>query len=377
MTMPELITDLDVLRTWPNERLIAHRDALAVLERQVRLARACTDRVIDERGITGDQDLPEWVQARDQVRPSKARTEADVVRRLDELPAVRAAAEAGRLSKDQLEHIVELATPTSDKEWAERGQRLAPSDLARLARKQRVVNPEDEKRRDAAKELRWWRSRDGHWLELRGRIPDIDSHLVERVLEHEIEQQKPAPGEAWAPRARRGAQALVDIFRAYSDASTGDSKRTRRWQPKVVVHVGSAAQATVNGTPISLAAVLGLLDDGAPVRTVFDDDKLAPRTGDDIPARLREYVLARDVTCRVPGCGRAYGLEIHHIVPRSWGGRTDKHNVVLVCTTHHHRLVPHGRWVLEGDPELPDGLKMRRIDRPGDGIGDARAGPAA
>jgi len=156
MTMPELITDLDVLRTWPNERLIAHRDALAVLERQVRLARACADRVVDERGITGDQDLSEWVQARDRVRPAKARIEADVVRRLDELPAVRAEAEAGRLSMDQLEHIVELATPASDEEWAERGQRLAPSDLARLARKQKVVNPDDEKRRDAAKELRWW-----------------------------------------------------------------------------------------------------------------------------------------------------------------------------------------------------------------------------
>jgi hypothetical protein len=52
---------------------------------------------------------------------------------------------------------------------------------------------------------------------------------------------------------------------------------------------------------------------------------------------------------------------------------TDKHNVVLVCTTHHHRLVPHGRWVLDGDPDQLDGLVLRELD---DTI-QPRAGPEA
>jgi hypothetical protein len=47
---------------------------------------------------------------------------------------------------------------------------------------------------------------------------------------------------------------------------------------------------------------------------------------------------------------------------------------VLVCSTHHHRLIPQGRWVLDGDPEQPDGLRWRRLD---DGDIEARAGPAA
>jgi hypothetical protein len=58
----------------------------------------------------------------------------------------------------------------------------------------------------------------------------------------------------------------------------------------------------------------------------------------------------------------------------SCGGRTDKHNVVLVCSTHHRRLIPHGPWVLDGDPEQPDGLAWHRLD---DGDVEARAGPAA
>ena len=130
----------------------------------------------------------------------------------------------------------------------------------------------------------------------------------------------------------------------------------------------------MNGMPIDVDTVQRLIDDGARVREVHDDDLLAPAKGGAIPAVLRDYLKARDATCRVPGCGRAFGLDAHHIVPRCRGGCTDKHNVVLVCSTHHHRLVPHGPWVLDGDPERPDGLHWHRLD---DGDVEARAGPAA
>ena len=53
----------------------------------------------------------------------------------------------------------------------------------------------------------------------------------------------------------------------------------------------------------------------------------------------------------------------------------------MVCRPDHRQLRPNGPYVLEGDPEQPDGLTWRRadlrLDRPGDGTGDARAGPAA
>ncbi|MFO7592188.1 MAG: HNH endonuclease signature motif containing protein, partial [Acidimicrobiia bacterium] len=132
----------------------------------------------------------------------------------------------------------------------------------------------------------------------------------------------------------------------------------------------------VNGIPISHGAVRQMIADGARVREVHDDEPLAPVRGDAIRAALRDYLVGRDATCRVPGCERAIGLDAHHLVPRSQGGRTDKHNVCLVCTRHHRRAVPHGPWVLDGDPEQPDGLEWRRIDA-GDGGVHARDGPAA
>ena len=80
--------------------------------------------------------------------------------------------------------------------------------------------------------------------------------------------------------------------------------------------------------------------------------------------------------CRWPGCERRTGLQIHHLVPRSWGGGDDIANLAAVCTgggtDHHTKLVPHGDWLLEGNPNQPDGL---RLTRRAAGSPESRAGP--
>jgi hypothetical protein len=142
--------------------------------------------------------------------------------------------------------------------------------------------------------------------------------------------------------------------------------------------MGSEAQPTVKGIPIATRQVEQLLETQAKVRTVWDDDPLSPEHGDRIPAALLDYLRARDPVCRVPGCERTVGLQAHHLVPRSWGGTTDKHNVAMICTPDHHDAIPHGPYILDGDPEQPDGLTWRRIDQidqPSDRAGDARAAP--
>jgi hypothetical protein len=363
---------LDELRTWPNDRLLAARDEAVVAERRWQQRRISLDRVLDERGAMQGRDAAEWVQSRDKVSAQTARAEVEVARALEALPAIKAKADAGLLSMGQLEPLVQLATPETDAEWATRGAHTQPGDLNRLVRKQRVVTPAEMEARRQARELRWWRSRDGLFLNLRGQIPDVDGALVEAVLEHEIETMKPPPGEQWDTRAHRGSDAIAAICRRAHQPAETTSKRSS-WKPTVVIHFGSDAQPTVNGMPIAVETVDELIADGARVREVHDDDPLAPSRGDAIPAKLRIYLKGRDATCRVPGCGRAFGLEAHHLVPRYRGGATDRHNVALVCTTHHHQLIPHGRWVLDGDPEAPDGLVLRELT---DTV-EARAGPDA
>jgi hypothetical protein len=353
---------LDELRTWSESALLQARDETVLVERRARLTRVDIDRVLHERGAMRGHDADQWVAARDKVSAQTARGEVEVARALESLPEIRAAADDGRLSMEQLVPLVELATPETDGEWARRAEHTQPSELNRLVRKTRVVSPAEMAERRARRALRWWRICDGQGLRITGEIFDVDAALVEQVLDHEVETLRPAKGRAWAPRVQRGADALVAICRRADtppDPSGRSGAKRRSWRPTVVVHVGSDAQPTVNGMPIDCATVTTLIDDGARVVEVTDDDPLAPATGDAIPAKLRTYLVGRDTTCRVPGCERSFGLDAHHLIPRCHGGATDRHNLALVCTTHHRQLVPHGPCVLDGDPEHPDGLTLQ------------------
>jgi hypothetical protein len=65
------------------------------------------------------------------------------------------------------------------------------------------------------------------------------------------------------------------------------------------------------------------------------------------PQALRDFLLARDRTCRFPGCRRS-GLksEIDHVIPWEEGGETSPSNLGLLCK-RHHQLKTHGGWKLE------------------------------
>jgi hypothetical protein len=65
------------------------------------------------------------------------------------------------------------------------------------------------------------------------------------------------------------------------------------------------------------------------------------------PQILRDFLMARDRTCRFPGCRRpAHLTDIDH--SQSWeeGGHTSRENLGLLCR-RHHRLKTHGGWRIE------------------------------
>jgi hypothetical protein len=85
-------------------------------------------------------------------------------------------------------------------------------------------------------------------------------------------------------------------------------------------------------------------------------------------AGLRDRIVARDRTCRMPGCAaRADRCEIDHITP--WNGsNTIQTNLQALCCRHHH-LKHNTDWQLQ---RLPDGSTAwtsptgRRIVKPPD-----------
>jgi hypothetical protein len=69
------------------------------------------------------------------------------------------------------------------------------------------------------------------------------------------------------------------------------------------------------------------------------------RTTYDPPAALADLVLARDATCRFPGCRQpAHRCDLDHTQPYP-GGPTAEHDLAALCR-HHHRLKHQTRWDL-------------------------------
>jgi hypothetical protein len=103
-----------------------------------------------------------------------------------------------------------------------------------------------------------------------------------------------------------------------------------------------------------------------PVLVNGDGEALAVgRVEPMLSEKTKRVVKLRDGKCRWPGCDRRVGLEVHHLVPSSWGGSDDRWNLATVCSKHHARLAPQGPYLLLGNPNNPGGLSL--IDR--DGLG--------
>lgn len=104
--------------------------------------------------------------------------------------------------------------------------------------------------------------------------------------------------------------------------------------------------------------------------------------------KQKRAILLRDGKCRLIGCDIRGPLDVHHLIPRSWGGTDSIDNGAAVCAghgRHHEQLVPHGPYILLGNPNQPDGLAMIHTDdlpalaqlAAQQANRDARAGPDA
>ncbi|MFO7591127.1 MAG: DUF222 domain-containing protein [Acidimicrobiia bacterium] len=320
-------------------------------------------RVLDDRDALGA--LPDAT-----ISARTAKTDRDVARALESLPAVAKAAHDGCLSRDQLAPLTQVATPASDAEWAQRGPNVAPVDLQRMARTARKVTTADAEARRAARSVFTWREAETGMCAGRWSLPDVDGVLVDKVLDHMAERMRPAKGLAWASLARRKADALVELARTYAD-----TERTGRFRIEIVQITDHRGNVTheVDGIPIADATVDALRPDAKVRDAVLDATGTRttrrPRTA--LPADVERHLRRRDRSCRVPGCEATRGIQIHHTNPIcAHGDSHDPRELAGVCPPHHQMLEPHGPYRLIGDAEQPDGLTVVHRDD------QARDGPA-
>jgi hypothetical protein len=235
-----------------------------------------------------------------------------------------------------------------------------------MVRTSRTPTEDEGRERRRRRAIRTWWDPDTGMLRFGGAgLPDLDGALVESVLTHMVDRMKPAKGEAWESRATRTADALVELCRNYADVEA-----VEHTTPLLVVQVPLEGLAEVCGIPLP-DGVVAKLRAAAKVTPVlvdeFGGEVARGKATASLPPRVRESVLRRDGHCRMGDCDRRHGLQVHHLWPKSWGGGDEQSNLASICvgggTDHHADLAPHGPWLLLGNPNRVDGLRLVHRDQ--------------
>jgi len=350
----------DELRCWETDRLIVFRErALREARRQEGQALAAL-RVLDERdALAKDQ------AARDGLTETTAKRQRDIARKLEQLPHLGDAALHGDLSAEQLAPAAELADEDSDAEITATARRTSPLDLQKMARAERAEpRREDSHARRDRRSLRKWQSADG-FLWGRFELPmEHGGAIVEGFFDLVAERMKPPTGEAWEPLDRRQADILLALCQM--EAGTEDDATHATVGARVDLHVDISleGEATLCGVLLPDEWVDAARGNARIHLRVVDDDGnvvAEDRARTFVSQKRRRAVVRRDGRCRWPGCDRRLRLQVHHLHPSSWGGADDTSNLAAVCPYHHELQVPHGDYVLDGNPNQPDGLSLRLV----------------
>lgn len=122
--------------------------------------------------------------------------------------------------------------------------------------------------------------------------------------------------------------------------------------PPAMRRVGPPA-GIIPGFGIVPASLLAALVDGGAVVSDLQAPPVDPENGYWIPDALREWVKARDLTCRYPGCDRPIKFcDLDHTIAWDDGGPTHASDLKGYCRHHHMMKTFCDGW---SETQLPDG----------------------
>ena len=359
-----------------------------------------------------------WLSWAVGVSSSTARDHVRVALRLRELPQVREAFASGRTSYSKVRAICRVAVAETEAELLMWSQMATGADMERIVTgfrtAQRGVHP------SPAADPRcgaWLRDRGDGSSEVVIRLPDERAQALhagaQRLVDLEEaelrragdgdtrEPERSAPADSAdsaesalvaavahqdRPRSARLADVILSAVQAAVAAGGADTTGADRHT--LVVHVdaddleapdaGPSVDHRAGGTAETRYGVMPWLSRRVLRRLACEAGVVLVATrGDGTPidvghrqrrltTALRRALLARDRSCRFPGCGARRHLHGHHI--RHWadGGPTDLANLAVVCSFHHRYLHEH-----DIDIELrpggahefvfPDGRRVARV----------------
>jgi len=198
-----------------------------------------------------------------------------------------------------------------------------------------------------------------------GAFPGWDARIVEKALDQRADEI--IPSDQRLAVAERRALAFVAICQ--DDLYQGGSSESAPVDVAVIVDARNAAEtegetgvSVLAGPRLGPGALEEILCNGN-VDLIGLAEKSKPlnlgRRSRTVGRNLRRHVLHRDGGCTVDGCPFSDRLQVHHVIPRSHGGKTDADNLITLCWYHHHVSVHR-----EGLQIIRLGLSRVRLKRP-------------
>jgi hypothetical protein len=169
----------------------------------------------------------------------------------------------------------------------------------------------------------------------------------------------PAPTEAGPAESNGDAEEGSATAEPDAGARTADENgsaataSTARRSPLLTARVNPAVGVLPGFGIVSNAIIAALIAAGAKVRYLKDPGTLDTDDGYRIPTAHRDFVQARDLCCRAPGCDRPIiEVDLDHTIAWDDGGPTHVSNIKGYCRFHHLMKTFRDSWT---DIQLPDG----------------------
>ncbi len=372
---------LDVRALSGTEVLDLAATLTSTLARLTGVRLACLQSVADTGawGLDGSRSMPWALARREDAGIASVRAEVTLAERLSaDLPLTAAALRAGEVSLDKAKLLARLAPTSTTRRAALRDPECGEAFLLGKARDLDVwgltravrywgyrVDPDKDDRdyrEDTARfELRIAGTLEGG--DVRGLLSPETTELLRTALRAIIGVPS-ATDRRSTPQ--RYADALGDLARFFLDAGTCGGGKVK---PHLNVSVGwdaftdQARSAGVDpavfvetGQPIPRTVFDRIACDSEVTRVVFGPDSepldvgRAQRT---VTPAQRRAVIARDQTCRGPGCHAPPRLcEVHHLVWWTRGGVTSVENSGLLCWRCHDWVHTHDITITHHNRDL-------------------------
>lgn len=350
------------------------------------------------------RSMAHWLAWKVEMSPGAAREHVRVGHALEDLPVLREAFAAGRVSYSQVRAMTRIATPANEATLVDWARSCTAGQLERLVAAYRGVRSAGSARRAREGRGMWSQVGDDGMRVVVVRLPAEEAAGLEAAVDAEAERvwrerhrghpdsERP-PGDdadlgvdADETAAGRRADALVALVAR--GAAAGPAVEASG--VTAVVCVSAELLPTPQGEGASAEEAPGPVAGSGLVCHTSRGDGIAVETarrlccGASVVAAslagasplsvgrktrvispaMRRALQLRDGGCQFPGCGATVGVEAHHV--RHWadGGPTDLSNLSSLCHFHHHRL-HEGGWRVEADPDGRDGVSWRFYDRDG------------